>query len=139
MKTELCLPSDLKYLPVVEHWLLESLKLELGDSEALQPKSSHLRLVLAEAYSNVVVHAHKKRSEIPVSIQLELKDNELILTIWDSGNGFNTDQYSPPQPNTLQEGGYGWLIINRLMDKVEYTLHINGRNCLQMKANLDNT
>ncbi len=137
MKTELCLPSDLKYLPVVEHWLLESLKLELGDSEALQPKSSHLRLVLAEAYANVVVHAHKKQSEIPVCIQLELKNNELILEIWDCGNGFNLEDYSPPQPNTLQEGGYGWLIMNKLMDKVEYSLQINGRNCLKMKTNLD--
>jgi len=138
MKTELCLPSDLKYLPVVEHWLLESLKLELGDSPILHPKSNHLRLVLAEAYSNVVVHAHKKQSEIPICIQLEVKDNELILTIWDSGKGFEIEQYSPPQPDTLQEGGYGWLIINRLMDKVEYSLHINGKNCLQMKATLNN-
>jgi serine/threonine-protein kinase RsbW len=136
MKKELCLPSDLKYLPMAEYWLLESLKLELGDVSGLQPKSSHLRLVLAEAYSNVVVHAHKKQSEIPVFIQFELKNNELILEIWDCGNGFDINGYCPPQPNVLQEGGYGWLIINKLMDKVEYTLHINGLNRLKMQTNL---
>jgi len=29
LKTELVVPSDLKFLAVVEHWLLESLQLEM--------------------------------------------------------------------------------------------------------------
>jgi serine/threonine-protein kinase RsbW len=135
MKTKLCLPSDLKYLPVVEKWLLESLKSELDDSETWQSQCSRLRLVLTEAYSNVVIHAHKRRSEIPICLELELKDHELTLEIWDCGQGFDLNEYCPPQPEVLQEGGYGWFIINQLMDKVEYSLHINGCNRLKMQTN----
>ena len=29
LKTELVVPSDLKFMEVVEHWLLESLQLEI--------------------------------------------------------------------------------------------------------------
>lgn len=38
----------------------------------------------------------------------------------------------------MQEGGYGWLIMNRLTDHVEYTLQVDmeGRNCLKLEANL---
>ena len=32
MKTELHIPSDLKFLTIVESWLLGSLEAELGDS-----------------------------------------------------------------------------------------------------------
>ncbi|NET14726.1 MAG: anti-sigma factor, partial [Okeania sp. SIO1H6] len=35
-----------------------------------------------------------------------------------------------------QESGYGWLIMNRLMDRVDYTLQIDGRNCLKLQANI---
>lgn len=36
----------------------------------------------------------------------------------------------------MQEHGYGWLILNRLMDKVEYRLQVSGRNCLSLAADL---
>jgi serine/threonine-protein kinase RsbW len=45
-------------------------------------------------------------------------------------------EYFPPSPTDKQEGGYGWLIMNRLMDKVEYQLQVNGGNCLKLEATL---
>lgn len=137
MKTELHVPSNLKFLIVVEHWLLESLKAEL-DGDVDWPKvENRLRLVLVEAYSNVVRHAHKDQPHIPVLIRLELKAGELFLEVWDSGEGFNLETYLAPEPKQFQEGGYGWLILNRLMDSVEYQLQVNGhQNCLRMAANL---
>ena len=42
-----------------------------------------------------------------------------------------------PIPDRRQEGGYGWLILNRLMDKVEYQIDLpGGGNCLKLQANL---
>ncbi|MBD2578504.1 ATP-binding protein [Oscillatoria sp. FACHB-1406] len=139
MKTELNIPSDLKFLAVVERWLLDCLEIELGDSVDWPRHSNRLRLALVEAYSNVVRHAHKEQSQIPVLLRVELKERELALEIWDYGNGFDLSTYLPPEPNAKQEGGYGWLIMNRLMDRVEYRLQVNGRNCLKLETRLPET
>lgn len=136
MRTELQIPSDLKFLAVVEAWLLDCLRVELEDSVDWDKQSSRLRLALVEAYSNVVRHAHKEQPEVPVLLKLEIKDHNLALEIWDSGSGFDLDTYMPPEPGVCQEGGYGWLIMKRLMDRVEYQLQVNGKNCLKLETKL---
>ncbi len=136
MKTELHVPSELKFLKVVERWLLDSLTLELGDSVDWPSQSNRIRLALVEAYSNVVRHAHKDKPNLPVLICLELKERDIAVEIWDYGKGFDLSTYLPPKPDDKQEGGYGWLIMNRLMDRVEYRLQVNGRNCLKLETTL---
>ncbi len=136
MKTELNVPSDLKFLSIVENWLLGTLEVEIGDSVDWARQSNRLRLVLVEAYSNVVRHAHKNQPNLPILIRLELKERDLALEIWDHGKGFDLSTYLPPNPGDKQENGYGWLIMNRLMDRVEYRLQVNGRNCLKLEASL---
>jgi serine/threonine-protein kinase RsbW len=136
MRTELHVPSDLRFLSVVEQWLLNSLELELGQEVNWQNHSNRLRLVMVEAYSNVVRHAHRDQPHIPVLIRLKLEQRDLQLEIWDQGQGFDLSTYLPPSPSNQQEGGYGWLILNRLMDKVEYRLRLRDGNCLVMQAQL---
>jgi serine/threonine-protein kinase RsbW len=138
MKTELHVPSELRFLNIVENWLLGCLEMDLGESVDWARQSNRLRLVLAEAFSNVVRHAHRDRPHLPVWVRLELKDSDVCLEVWDYGRGYNLDEYMAPTPEAMQEGGYGWLIMNRLMDRVEYSLQVDmeGRNCLKLEANL---
>jgi serine/threonine-protein kinase RsbW len=136
MKTELHVPSDLKFLKVVEEWLLTSLELELDNQVDWSRQANRLRLVLVEAYSNVVRHAHRGQSNLSVMIRVELKNRDLHLEIWDQGTGYDLTDYSEPSPEARQEGGYGWLILNRLMDRVEYQLQVDGLNCLRLEARL---
>ena len=136
MKTELHVPSDLKFLSIVENWLLGALEVELGNHVDWPRQSNRLRLVLVEAYSNVVRHAHKDQPALPVLIRLELQERDIALEIWDHGSGYDVATYLEPTPESLQEGGYGWLILNRLMDRVEYQLQVDGLNCLKMEASL---
>lgn len=136
MRTELHVPSDLRFLTIVENWLLGTLEVELQDQVEWTRQSSRLRLVLVEAYSNVVRHAHREQPNLPVLIRMELKERDLQLEIWDHGQGFDLSTYLPPEPDERQEGGYGWLILNRLMDRVEYRLQIDGKNCLIMQTAL---
>ena len=136
MKTELHLPSDLRFLAVAEEWLFSTLKLELGNDIDWTRQTSRLRLALVEAYSNVVRHAHRDQPNLPVILKLELRDRELSLEIWDRGEGYDPSNYRAPTPEDKQEHGYGWLILNRLMDRVEYRLQTDGRNCLTLEASL---
>lgn len=136
MKSELHVPSDLSFLSIVEDWLLGCLKVQLGESVDWSRQSTRLRLALVEAYSNAVRHAHKNKPNVPILLRLELKNRELALEIWDHGEGFDMSTYFPPNPSDKKEGGYGWLIMNRLMDKVEYQLQVNGANCLKLEATL---
>ncbi|WP_414590441.1 ATP-binding protein [Anabaena sp. CCY 9614] len=121
---------------IVESWLLGCLKIQLKESVDWSRQSSRLRLALVEAYSNVVRHAHKEQANLPVLLRLELKDRDIALEIWDYGEGFDMSTYFPPNPTDKQEGGYGWLIMNRLMDNVEYQLQVDGANCLKLEATL---
>ncbi|NJM45910.1 MAG: anti-sigma regulatory factor [Alkalinema sp. RU_4_3] len=136
MKTELHIPSDLKFLTIAEDWLLGSLKLEVGDTVDWTKQSSRFRLALVEAYSNVVRHAHRAQPELPVLMRLEVQDQDMALEVWDLGVGYDPGDYRTPTPEDKQEHGYGWMILNRLMDRVEYQLQIDGRNCLKLEANL---
>lgn len=137
LKTELIVPSDLKFLAVVEHWLLESLQLEIDQDIDWSNVEKRLRLVVVEVYSNIVRHAHNEKPELPVLIRIELDDSNLSLEVWDQGQGFNIDDYAAPAPGDFQEGGYGWLILHRIMDRVEYQLRVGGeRNCLKLVKDL---
>ena len=137
LKTELVVPSDLKFLAVVEHWLLESLQLEIDQDIDWSDVEKRLGLVVVEVYSNIVRHAHNEKPELPVLIRIELDDNNLSLEVWDQGVGFKLDDYAAPAPGDFQEGGYGWLILHRIMDRVEYQLRVGGdRNCLKLEKNL---
>ena len=137
LKTELSVPSDLKFMEVVEHWLLESLQLEVTQDIDWSQVEKRLRLVVVEVYSNIVRHAHNEKPELPVLIRIELDQNNLSLEVWDQGKGFKLDDYSAPSPADFQEGGYGWLILHRIMDRVEYQLHVGGdRNCLKLEKDL---
>jgi serine/threonine-protein kinase RsbW len=138
MKSELLVPSDLKFLSIVENWLLGCLEVQLQNSIDWSSQSNRLRLALVEAYSNVVRHAHRDQPSLPVLIRLELKERDVALEVWDCGKGYDVSNYLPPSPTEKQEGGYGWLIIHRLMDKVDYQLQINGCNCLTLHATLSN-
>ena len=136
MKSELHVPSDLSFNNIVEQWLCGCLQLQLGESVDWIKQSSRLRLVLVEAYSNAVRHAHKNKPGLTILLRLELKDRDLSIEIWDYGEGFDLSTYFSPNPTEKQEGGYGWLIMNRLMDKVEYQLQVNGANCLKLETTL---
>ena len=136
MKSELHVPSDLNFINIAEQWLFGCLQLQLGESVDWIKQSGRLRLVLTEGYSNAVRHAHKNKPGLTILLRLELKDRDLSIEIWDYGEGFDLSTYFPPNPTEKQEGGYGWLIMNRLMDKVEYKLQVNGANCLKLETTL---
>lgn len=136
MKSELTVPSSLSYIRVVERWFLDCIEVTLEHYPDWQKQSNHLRLALVEAFSNVVIHAHQQQADLPIKLQLVVANHKIILKIWDWGKGFDPLTYQPPQPTEYREGGYGWMIINQIMDRVDYLPLSDGSNCLCLQFNL---
>lgn len=135
MKTELIIPSDTRFIYVAEQWLQATLSLELKHLDGWPQIHRRLRLALVEGYSNAVRHAHKEESSLPIVVRLEIRQNMILLEIWDQGDGYDFSQYSAPAPQERREGGYGWMILSGLVDKVQYqTDHGNGSNCLRLET-----
>lgn len=92
-----------------------------------------VNLALAEGFTNAVRHAHAHLpTDTPIEIDLLLWQEKLEVRVWDMGGPFDPDQLAEPQPGTLKEGGYGWFLIRRLADNVNYERNDLGRNCLRI-------
>ncbi|MEO0457591.1 MAG: anti-sigma regulatory factor [Cyanobacteria bacterium P01_A01_bin.114] len=90
-----------------------------------------LNLALAEGFTNAVRHAHVDLpEETPIYLDISLWIDRIEMRIWDQGHPFDPDGLKEPKPGTLSEGGYGWFLLRRLADQVEYKRAQDDRNCL---------
>jgi len=80
------------------------------------------KLVFTEALTNAIRHGGDGRSEAHVLIELEARENALLLSIQQEGRG--PDLESAPQASLpddpLSEGGRGRFIIESFADRVEH-------------------
>lgn len=129
-------PNKTRYLSIIGR-IGEQMAQELGsfagDREAL---GHHLNVVLTEALVNAIKHANSAEADSEVLIRINASDRELVIRVYDNGQGFNLDVVPRGVcPDPLEEQGRGIFIIRSLMDSVEYR-RINGGNVLEMKKAL---
>ena len=98
------------------------------------------RLALTEGFTNAVRHAHKNLAEdIPIEIQLTLRQQRLEIRIWDYGKPFNLNKFAHNQPhieNNWSEHGRGISILQQIADCLSYErTDANTRNCLLIVKN----
>ncbi|MGF1482333.1 MAG: ATP-binding protein [Cyanophyceae cyanobacterium] len=100
------------------------------------PKEDWLqcRLALAEGFTNAVRHAHKELSkQIPIEIELALGQKGLEIRIWDYGPPFDLDAFVAnlcQKKVSLEEGGRGVEILQKIADQLSYIRTDDHRNCL---------
>ncbi len=127
----LTVKSELKLLSHVQKWFekfCSKYVYKFGWSEI---QVYGLNLALAEGFTNAVRHAHHSLPpETTIDIEVSLWLDRLEMRIWDQGKPFNPDAIAEPKPGTLQAGGYGWFLLRRLSDQVEYERGDDNRNCL---------
>ncbi|MEO1593400.1 MAG: anti-sigma regulatory factor [Cyanobacteria bacterium J06632_22] len=124
----LTVQSQLKGLPQVQQWLRHFCA--ASELDWLDDVFDQLNLALAEGFTNAVRHAHAGLpDETPVCIDLTLWPDQIELRIWDHGQPFDPDVLQEPKPGTLREGGYGWFLLRRLADEIQYQ-RSDERNCL---------
>ena len=95
-----------------------------------------LQLAADEAASNIIEHAYQGVANASLQITCDMQDDELIITMRDSGKPF--DPSSVKQPNLKadlskrQIGGLGVYLMRKLMDEVRYESNAKTGNLLTM-------
>jgi len=134
---EIKIPNQTKYLSLIGK-IGEDIARELdrysGDRETL---AYHINLVLTEAMANAIKHANASDPGKTVKVNISISENELVIKVEDSGQGFNINEIPCPDFAQLDDRGRGIFLIKSLMDSVDYSrLHSKHGNVLVMTKRL---
>jgi len=103
--------------------------------EALDyPKASRfaIRLALEEAIVNAFKHGHRELPGEPIVLDASIGASEIVLSIKDSGPGFDPQDIPDPtlDENLDKPGGRGLMLIRAYMTEVR---HLDGGTRLEMR------
>jgi len=114
------IPSTTESLSTVRSWVSQLARDSGFDETSIQ----ELTLAVDEACSNVVKHAYPDRDDGVVEVICRTNKKGIIVTIRDQGKGFVPESYKEPSLSrslkARKGGGYGVMLIRKLMDDVEY-------------------
>ncbi|MBO6883482.1 MAG: ATP-binding protein [Marivita sp.] len=114
----LCLPA----LNVATPDVLRACINALAGSKAA-PLGDDVQIVLAEAVNNIVEHAYICMGFGALALRISLTGQSLKIDLIDWGcplPNLSLPAGHAPEPETLSEGGYGWLLIRSLVSTLEY-------------------
>ncbi|MCW8858557.1 MAG: ATP-binding protein [Deltaproteobacteria bacterium] len=132
IEIDIKVPNQTKYLGMIGR-IGESLAYSLkGFQGNRRELAYHLNVVLTEALANVMCHANKYDPDKDVKVSISASDHDLIIRVYDQGQGFDIKTLSKLRAKTTDEGGRGIQLIFKLMDQVEY-LREGNHNVLEMK------
>jgi serine/threonine-protein kinase RsbW len=136
IELDIRVPNQTRYLSLIGR-IGEDIAREIdrytGDRETL---AYQINLVLTEAMSNAIKYGCSGNREESVHILINIAENELLIRIFDCGQGFDINEIPAPDINLLEDRGRGIFLIKALMDSVTYTRNSDG-NILEMIKQLD--
>ncbi len=131
-QVDVVIPTQTKYLHLIgsigEH-IGKDLEDFSGDREAL---AYHLNLVLTEATTNAIKHAKSDDPRDTVRINIDIQEQELVIRVYDHGQGFDLESIPNPDFEQRKENGMGLFFIKTLMDSVSYS-HQGDCNILEIR------
>ncbi|MEE3716991.1 ATP-binding protein [Tumidithrix elongata RA019] len=134
--------SDIYALNQVQRWFKQF---------TMVPKQIWMQcdLVLVEAFTNVVCHAHEKLPEdTPIDIEVTMFPEAMEIRIWDFGKPFDmqqeierltAEQRTSSEIADLPTGGRGLLISQKIADEIRYDRLLDQRNCFMMRKSFTKT
>jgi len=82
-----------------------------------------VQIALAEVLNNVVEHGYRNMPMGSVALHVTSQNETLSIDVTDWGHAY-PDHSLPdglsPEPEHLSEGGYGWFLVQTLMNRVTY-------------------
>jgi serine/threonine-protein kinase RsbW len=135
IEVDIKVPNQTRYLSLIGR-IGEDIAKELdkysGDRETL---AYHINLVLTEAMVNTIKYAHARNHDKLVHIVINISEDDLVIRVFDKGQGFNINSIPCPDFDRLEDHGRGIFLIRSLMDSVTYKKTKNG-NVLEMAKKL---
>jgi serine/threonine-protein kinase RsbW len=131
IELDIRVPNHTKYLSLVGRIgedIAKEIDRYLGDRESL---AYQLNLVLTEAMTNAIKYGAPESSDEKVHILITVGENELLIKIYDCGQGFDINDIPAPDFEKLEDRGRGIFLIRSLMDSVRYVKCQEG-NVLEM-------
>lgn len=123
LQVDVIIPTQTKYLDLIGsigERVVRELENYTGDREAL---AYQLNVVLTEATVNAIKHACNDDHKNCVRVTINVKENELIIKVYDHGQGFTLESVPSPDLEKPRESGMGIFFIRSYMDSVTYTRH----------------
>ncbi len=118
----LSIPSRLELLSVLDR-LMQGINDEMGFDEDVADAVS---ISVIEAGTNAIQHGHKRDASKIVEFQFDLTPDALMITVHDSGPGFDLNAVlarNPTTPEALMNcSGRGIFIMREMMDKVDFEI-----------------
>lgn len=131
IELDIRVPSQTRYLGLIGR-IGEDLARELEEEgRGREVLARQLNVVLTEAMSNAILHAHEDDPDKTVHISLSISDNQLCIRVFDQGRGFDLNSVGEPDAEGVEEHGRGLFIIRCMMDVVTYR-RSKGVNVLEM-------
>ena len=135
IEVDIKVPNQTRYLSLIGR-IGEDIAKELdkyaGDRETL---AYHINLVLTEAMVNAIKYANTKDPEKLVHIVINISEEDLLIKVFDKGQGFDINSIPCPDFSKLEDRGRGIFLIKSLMDSVCYR-KVRSGNVLEMSKKL---
>jgi len=135
IEINITIPNETKHLAMIGR-IAEGLAYSLlGFQGNRRELAYHLNLVLTEAAANAICHGNEKDPDKIVKIYMSASDHDLVIRVYDQGQGFDSQLLAEAAVEEWAEGGRGLQLILKLMDHVEYKQY-QDENVLTMIKNL---
>ena len=98
---------------------------EFCEAEGVAPEVAYaVNLALDELLSNTISHGYRDEEAHRIEVIIRIEGETLVVVTVDDGVAFDPTRVPEPDPTaTLDEiepDGLGLLLVNRMMDRVEY-------------------
>ncbi len=135
IEVDIRVPNQTRYLSLIGKIgedIVKGLNRLKNDKETL---AYELNLVLTEAMVNAIKHGHVNNQDQSVHIFMTITDDELMVKVFDHGQGFDINEIQPPDFDNPDDQGRGIYIIKCIMDSVSYKKY-DKYNVLEMSKKL---
>lgn len=114
------LPSEASVLSLVRA-ALRAVAEDTRHVRLLPREVDEIQVVVQEACTNVIRHAHKGDASKRLVVEILRRDDALEILVRDTGPAFVLETRKRDTEDELSEGGYGITIMRSWMDEVSLT------------------
>ncbi|GAB3327897.1 hypothetical protein GCM10027429_02120 [Marivirga atlantica] len=99
---------------------------------------NQLVLAVDEVCANLIIHSNACNAQESINLEVLVNDDGVTFEITDNGVEFDFSKYQEPTIEQVvrekRKGGIGLMLVNRIMDKVEFLSQKNSNKCILYKT-----